>query len=98
MSLLLSLLLLFAAPVAFGWPVTPPQVVRRVDPPPQPWLPGHRGVDLAAPPGAGVHTAGARAVVFPGAVAVRGVVSVQHPDGLRPTYEPVAATVHTGDA
>ena len=34
----------------FGWPVALARVVRRFDPPPQPWLAGHRGVDLAAAP------------------------------------------------
>jgi len=98
MSLLLSLLLLFDIPVAFGWPVAPPQVVRRFDPPPQPWLAGHRGVDLAAAPGAEVHAAGGGTVSFAGSVAGRGVVSVVHAGGLRTTYEPVTATVHTGEA
>jgi murein DD-endopeptidase MepM/ murein hydrolase activator NlpD len=93
MSLLLSLLL----SLAFGWPVAPPDVVRRFDPPPRPWLSGHRGVDLAAAPGAEVRAAGAGTVVFAGTVAGRGVVSVQHPGGLRTTYEPVTATVHTGE-
>ena len=38
----------------FRWPLDgPPRPVRRFDPPPQPWLPGHRGVDLAAAPAAG---------------------------------------------
>jgi murein DD-endopeptidase MepM/ murein hydrolase activator NlpD len=97
MSLLLSLLLLFDMPAAFGWPVAPPQVVRRFDPPPQPWLAGHRGVDLAAAPGAEVHAAGGGIVSFAGSVAGRGVVSVVHTGGLRTTYEPVTATVHTGD-
>ncbi|MCG5435980.1 M23 family peptidase, partial [Micromonospora sp. PSH25] len=32
----------------FRWPVDgPPRPVRRFDPPPRPWLPGPRGVDLA---------------------------------------------------
>ncbi len=33
----------------FQWPLGPaPRVVRAFDPPPRPWLAGHRGVDLAA--------------------------------------------------
>jgi murein DD-endopeptidase MepM/ murein hydrolase activator NlpD len=73
------------------------RVVRRFDPPPRPWLPGHRGVDLAAPPAATVRAAGAGIVVYAGVLAGRGVVSVAHPDGLRTTYEPVTATVAVGD-
>jgi len=37
-------------------------------------------------------------VVAAGELAGRGVVSVQHPDGLRTTYEPVIAQVHSGAA
>ena len=58
--------------------------------------PGHRGVDLAAEAGAAVLASAAGTVVFAGALAGRGVVSVQHPDGLRTTYEPVAAVVTRG--
>ncbi|TYB37637.1 M23 family metallopeptidase [Micromonospora sp. AP08] len=80
-----------AAPAArFRWPLAgAPRVVRRFDPPPQPWLPGHRGVDLAATPGAEVRSAGAGVVLFAGTVAGRPVVTVGHADGLRTTYEPV---------
>jgi murein DD-endopeptidase MepM/ murein hydrolase activator NlpD len=72
-------------------------VVRRFDPPPEPWLAGHRGVDLAGSPGAAVLAAGAGTVAFAGTVAGRGVVSVDHPNGLRTTYEPVDATVRVGE-
>ena len=82
----------------FTWPVTPPHVVRHFDPPPRPWLPGHRGVDLAGTPSSVVHAAGAGTVVFAGVIAGRGVVSVAHQGGLRTTYEPVAPTVAVGDA
>jgi murein DD-endopeptidase MepM/ murein hydrolase activator NlpD len=86
-----------AAP-AFGWPLDGvPRVVRRFDPPPQPWLAGHRGVDLAGPAGATVRAAGSGVVVFAGPVAGRGVVSVAHTGGLRTTYEPVQAAVRAGD-
>ncbi len=81
----------------FGWPVRAPVVVRRFDPPPQPWLPGHRGVDLAASAGTQVYAAGAGAVSYAGELAGRGVVSVTHPGGLRTTYEPVNPTVVVGD-
>lgn len=78
-------------PVArFRWPLPgTPRVARRFDPPPEPWLPGHRGVDLAAAPGAEVRSAGAGVVLFAGSVAGRPVVTVGHADGLRTTYEPV---------
>jgi len=84
--------------VSYGWPLTPARVLRYFDPPAAPWLPGHRGVDLAGSPGAEVRSAGAGRVVYAGDLAGRGVVSVQHPDGLRTTYEPVTPTVAPGDA
>jgi len=82
---------------AYGWPVRPAQVVRPFDPPPRPWLPGHRGVDLAAARAATVHAAGAGTVVYAGVLAGRGVISVAHPGGLRTTYEPVTPAVAAGD-
>ena len=59
---------------------------------------GHRGVDLAAAVGSMVRSAGAGVVTHAGPVAGRGTVTVQHDGGLRTTYEPVTATVHTGQA
>jgi murein DD-endopeptidase MepM/ murein hydrolase activator NlpD len=85
-------------PGPYGWPVTPPHVVRRFDPPPQRWLAGHRGVDLSAPPWAAVRAAGAGTVAYAGVIAGRGVVSVAHPGGLRTTYEPVTSALYAGDA
>jgi murein DD-endopeptidase MepM/ murein hydrolase activator NlpD len=88
-----------AAPArVFRWPLDgAPRVVRRFDPPAQPWLPGHRGVDLAGRPGAVVRAAGAGRVRFAGRIAGRFVVSVDHAGGLRTTYEPVEPVVRTGD-
>ncbi|MGW0503705.1 murein hydrolase activator EnvC family protein [Micromonospora sp. NPDC003241] len=81
----------------FRWPVDGrPHPVRRFDPPPRPWLPGHRGVDLLAPAGATIRAAGTGTVLFAGMVAGRPVLSVAHPDGLRTTYEPVRADVTVG--
>ncbi|MEU6076665.1 M23 family metallopeptidase [Micromonospora sp. NPDC047074] len=82
----------------FRWPLDGvPRPVRRFDPPPRPWLPGHRGVDLAAAPGATVRAAGAGTVLFAGVVAGRPVVTVGHHDGLRTTHEPVSPVVRPGD-
>lgn len=90
--------------VAWGWPVegawaadSVPEVLRAFDPPEEVWLAGHRGVDLAAEPFSFVRSAGPGLVAFAGRLAGRGVVSVEHPDGLRTTYEPVDATIAEGD-
>jgi murein DD-endopeptidase MepM/ murein hydrolase activator NlpD len=86
-----------AAQPRFDWPLHPrPAVAREFDLPRQNWLPGHRGVDLAARPGQTVRSAGAGVVVFAGTVAGKPVVSVQHDGELRTTYEPVVAAVVAG--
>jgi murein DD-endopeptidase MepM/ murein hydrolase activator NlpD len=72
-------------------------VVRPFAPPPITWLPGHRGVDLAAARGDLVRAAGAGTVSFAGDLAGRGVVVVTHDRGVRTTYEPVSALVGVGD-
>ncbi len=74
----------------------PPVVTRPFAPPPTPYGPGHRGADLAGAPGDVVRAAGGGVVVFAGTVAGRPVVSVDHADGLRTTYEPVAPAVAAG--
>jgi len=82
-----------------GWvpPVPGDLTVRRAfDPPAQRWLPGHRGVDVAATPGAPIRAVGAGIVTFAGVLAGRGVVTVTH-GRLRSTYEPVRATVSAGE-
>jgi murein DD-endopeptidase MepM/ murein hydrolase activator NlpD len=87
-----------AADAGWGWPVGPPhEVVAGFDPPAEPWLAGHRGVDLAARAGAAVHAAGPGVVAFAGRVGGTPVVSIRHPGGLLTTYEPVVAVVSAGD-
>lgn len=51
--------------------------------PATPYGPGNRGLEYATVPGTPVRTIGAGVVVFAGPVARRGVVTVEHPDGLR---------------
>src|SRR5690606_27278549 len=85
-----------------GWvrPVGPPSgplgVVSGFDPPADPWGPGHRGVDLAAPAGAEVRAPGPGRITYAGLVAGRGVLVVDH-GPLQSTYEPVTASVANGD-
>jgi murein DD-endopeptidase MepM/ murein hydrolase activator NlpD len=105
--LALVVLVLAPAPVASGAPPSAlwglplagePVVTRPFDRPPTPYAAGHRGVDLAGVPGEPVLAAGAGVVAFAGSVAGRPVVSVQHADGLRTTYEPVQPGVGAGQA
>lgn len=79
------------------WPLRPaPTVTRIFDAPTPNWTPGHRGVDLAASPGQPVYAAAAGIVVFAGELAGRPLVSVEHPGGLRTSYEPVRPAVRRG--
>ena len=74
----------------------PLTVTRPFDAPANPYGSGHRGVDLAASPGQVIRAAGPGTVIYAGPLAGRGVISIQHADGLRTTYEPVQATIATG--
>ena len=80
------------------WPLRPgiPVVTRGFDAPRPDWRPGHRGVDLAGAAGQPVYSPGPGTVVFAGMLAGRPVVSVDHPGGLRTSYEPVQAAVRPG--
>jgi len=55
-------------------------------PPPQPWLPGNRGIEYGTQAGDVVTAIGRGRVAFAGPVAGRLVVSIDHPGGLRSSY------------
>jgi hypothetical protein len=78
------------------WPLNPrPEIVRGFEPPPKPWLPGHRGLDLAGSPGQPVLSATAGTITYAGPLAGRGVVVVTT-GPFRTTYEPVIPSTHVG--
>lgn len=86
-----------SAAVAFRVPLDGPvRVERAFDPPAAPWLPGHRGVDLATHAGAPALAPADGVVTFAGPVAGRGVVTVRHDDGRRSSLEPVRADAAVG--
>jgi murein DD-endopeptidase MepM/ murein hydrolase activator NlpD len=79
-------------------------VLRTFDPPDKPWMSGHRGVDLqAAVDGAPVTAPQSGTVSFVGVVVDRPVITIDHGNGLRSSFEPVesglasGATVSKGD-
>ncbi|MCX2181579.1 M23 family metallopeptidase [Streptomyces sp. SKN60] len=94
----LSLLTLLTA----TWPIGPPRpdILRGWEPPPGPYAAGHRGLDLAAPPGTPVHAPAAGTVTFAGPVGGQGVLVLTLPGTgdppLRTTYVPVDPLVPTG--
>ncbi|MCU1515469.1 MAG: peptidase, partial [Pseudarthrobacter sp.] len=85
---------------SWAWPVSPkPRVLRAFDPPAEPWMSGHRGVDLeAGPDGGPVASPAAGTVSFVGVVVDRPVITIDHGDGLRSSFEPVASSLSVGDA
>jgi murein DD-endopeptidase MepM/ murein hydrolase activator NlpD len=81
------------------WPVAPPHAVTRpFEAPATAYGPGHRGIDIAATPGAEVHAPADGTVSFSGVVVDRPVVSIQHADGLVSSVEPVVPSVSAGEA
>jgi murein DD-endopeptidase MepM/ murein hydrolase activator NlpD len=65
--------------------------------PAKPWLPGHRGIDLAGTPGQPVLAATAGTITYAGPLAGRGVVTVST-GPRRTTYEPVVPALAVGAA
>ena len=80
----------------WAWPVADHRVVRGFEAPATAYSAGHRGVDLLAGVGGEVRAPDDGRVAFAGAVAGRGVVSIDH-DGARSSLEPVTASVEAGD-
>jgi murein DD-endopeptidase MepM/ murein hydrolase activator NlpD len=60
--------------------------------------PGHRGIDLEPRDGAGVRSPASGVVAFSGAVAGRGILTIDHGGGLVTTLEPIASDLRPGDA
>lgn len=106
LTVLLTMPLALAVPVQVSVPNVsgsrspldgPVNVVTPFDPPDQRWLAGHRGVDLGSEPLAVIRAPADGTVLFAGSVAGRPVLSIDHGNGLRTTYEPVRATTTTGE-
>lgn len=78
---------------------TASEPVRKFDRPAHDWLPGHRGVDLAADQDALILAPEAGAIVFAGTVSGKSVVSIRHGSAgsLVSTFEPARTSLHSGD-
>ena len=84
-----------AGPPAYGtytWPVVGP-VIRGFEPPPNPYAPGHRGIDIGAPFGSDMVAAQDGTVAFSGWVGGSLFISIDHADGVRTTYSWISASV-----
>lgn len=78
-------------------PVAPVAVQRLASLPQQPWVAGHRGVDLKAIVGAPVTAPADGVVSYVGFVVDRPVISIRHDQGLVTSLEPVDSTLAVGD-
>lgn len=88
-----------AARGGWQWPTgSPPAVLRGFDPPAKKWLAGHRGVDLAYTVGSPIYAPEAGRVAFSGTIAHVTVLSIDHPGGIRTTYQPVKDPLPQGTA
>ncbi|ASN19595.1 M23 family metallopeptidase [Arthrobacter sp. YN] len=87
------------ASARWSWPLSPkPGVLRIFDPPDKPWLSGHRGVDVGPASDGGKVTAPSDGVVtFAGVVVDRPVLTIDHGDGLKSSFEPVTSELKAGD-
>lgn len=101
-SCLAQLVGLGARPVLAAQPVRlpplPGTVLRGFQVGEKNWMPGHRGVDLAGHPGQAVVAAASGTISWVGVIAGVPMMTVQHPDGLRTTYQPVEARLPPGSA
>ncbi|MDO4910953.1 MAG: peptidoglycan DD-metalloendopeptidase family protein [Corynebacterium sp.] len=61
------------------------------------WLPGHRGVDLAALPGSAIYAPASGVIHYSGVINGVATVSIMHFDGIRTTYQAVSTTLSKGD-
>lgn len=96
LPLLIAAVLAVVGVGEWAWPVDPPRAVLRAFVlPPEPWRPGHRGIDIAAPQGLVLAPADGT-VSFVGWVVDRGVLAIDHGDGVVSSFEPVEAAVEAG--
>lgn len=98
------LLVIFVAPYAgageISWraPVAGQlTVVKAFEKPAAKWSAGHRGVDLALEADGQVLAPAEGTVVFSGTVVDRQVITLEHPDGRRSSFEPVTDPLPVGD-
>ena len=89
-----------APATSYGWTWPVPAPIRVVSPfraPPTPYKAGHRGIDLLVEPAATIMAAAPGTVSFAGMVAGRGVIAIDHGDGIVSAIEPVESSVAQGD-
>ncbi|MBW3089104.1 M23 family metallopeptidase [Bifidobacterium sp. 82T24] len=89
--------------MAYIWPIdvddgNGPVVTRSFDNPSQPWMPGHRGVDLSTVKNQRLIAPEDGRIAFAGTVATKHVVTIEHDAGIITTYEPAVSDLPPGSA
>jgi murein DD-endopeptidase MepM/ murein hydrolase activator NlpD len=79
------------------WPVSPFRLERGFAAPAHRYGPGHRGVDVRPLEGENVRAPASGTVAFSGMVAGRGILTIDHGDGLVTTLEPIDSPLEAGD-
>lgn len=80
------------------WPAAALRLERPFVAPAHDYAPGHRGIDIGLAATTEVRTPAAGVVAFSGQVAGRGILTIDHGDGLVTTLEPVDSALAVGDA
>jgi murein DD-endopeptidase MepM/ murein hydrolase activator NlpD len=80
------------------WPVDEFRLERGYEAPAHRYGPGHRGVDMRGDPRIAVRAPASGTVAFSGSVAGRGILTIDHGEGLVTTLEPVASDLVAGAA
>lgn len=80
------------------WPLEPFRLERAFVAPAHDYGPGHRGIDLRPVGAPEVRAPEAGIVAFSGMVAGRGVLTIDHGDGLVTTLEPITSELAAGRA
>lgn len=78
------------------WPTVPARIAAAFVAPAHEYGPGHRGIDLVAAIGDEVHAPADGVIAFAGSVAGRGILTIDHDEGLVTTLEPVQTTLRSG--
>ncbi len=78
------------------WPLPGFRLERAFEAPAHRYGAGHRGVDLRADPDAAVRAPAPGTIAFSGPVAGRGILTIDHGDGLVTTLEPVTSDLAVG--
>ena len=84
---------------AWVWPVAAPfRLDRAFVAPAHEYGPGHRGIDVAPQGALDVLAPASGVIAFSGPVAGRGILTIDHGDGLVTTLEPVDSELEPGTA